>query len=111
MKNAENFQRSASAPVGIVAAVSMKTTANRNIARLPASWLTLTNPNYQIYKGLDITMNKRYSNRWQAGVGVTMPAIAQTPAENTKVNTRDRAKDAVTADQQKENRPDRVDVP
>ena len=30
-------------------------------------------------------------------------AGAQTPADNTKVNTRDRAKGAVTADQQKEN--------
>jgi len=29
--------------------------------------------------------------------------VAQTPADNTKVNTRDRAKGAVTADQQKEN--------
>ena len=33
--------------------------------------------------------------------------IAQTPADNTKANTRDRAKDAVTADQQKENSSDR----
>ena len=32
---------------------------------------------------------------------------AQTPADNTKVNTRDRAKGAVTADQQKENAADR----
>jgi osmotically-inducible protein OsmY len=32
---------------------------------------------------------------------------AQTPADNTKVNTRDRAKGAVTADQQKENATDR----
>jgi len=31
----------------------------------------------------------------------------QTPPDNTKVNTRDRAKDAVTADQQKENAGDR----
>ena len=38
---------------------------------------------------------------------ITMPVIAQTPADNTKVNTRDRAKDAVTADQQKENAGDR----
>ena len=38
---------------------------------------------------------------------ITMPVIAQTPADNTKVNTRDRAKDAVTADQQKENSSDR----
>jgi osmotically-inducible protein OsmY len=32
---------------------------------------------------------------------------AQTPADNTKVNTRDRAKNAVTADQQKNNPTDR----
>ena len=37
MKKAENFQRSASAPVAMVAAVSMNTTANMNIARLPGS--------------------------------------------------------------------------
>ena len=36
-----------------------------------------------------------------------IPAIAQTPPDNTKVNTRDRAKGAVTADQQKENAGDR----
>jgi hyperosmotically inducible periplasmic protein len=35
------------------------------------------------------------------------PAIAQTPADNTKVNTRDREKGAVTADQQKDNALDR----
>ena len=34
-------------------------------------------------------------------------ALAQTPQDNTKVNTRDRAKGAVTADQQKENASDR----
>ena len=34
-------------------------------------------------------------------------ALAQTPADNTKVNTRDRAKGALTADQQKENASDR----
>ena len=34
-------------------------------------------------------------------------AVAQTPTDNTKVNTRDRAKGAVTADQQKENTSDR----
>ena len=38
---------------------------------------------------------------------IAIPAIAQTPADNTKVNTRDRAKGAVTADQQKENAGDR----
>src|ERR1700681_4452033 len=36
-----------------------------------------------------------------------IPAIAQTPADNTKVNERDRAKGAVTADQQKDNTGDR----
>jgi hyperosmotically inducible protein len=41
------------------------------------------------------------------GVCAVIPAIAQTPADNTKVNTRDRAKGAVTADQQKENAGDR----
>ncbi len=35
--NAENFQRSAMAPVGIVAAVSMKTIWNRNSVRTVAS--------------------------------------------------------------------------
>ncbi len=35
------------------------------------------------------------------------PAIAQAPADNTKVNTRDRDKAEVTADQQKENAADR----
>jgi len=34
-------------------------------------------------------------------------ALAQTPADNTKVNTRDRAKGRVTADQQKDNASDR----
>jgi osmotically-inducible protein OsmY len=39
--------------------------------------------------------------------GAALPLAAQTPADNTKVNTRDRAKGAVTADQQKENATDR----
>ena len=38
---------------------------------------------------------------------IAIPAIAQTLPDNTKVNTRDRAKGAVTADQQKENTGDR----
>jgi osmotically-inducible protein OsmY len=44
-------------------------------------------------------------------VGVVLvaasPAGAQTPADNTKVNQRDRDKDSATADQQKENASDR----
>jgi hyperosmotically inducible periplasmic protein len=39
---------------------------------------------------------------------IALPAIAQTPADNTKVNERDRAKGAVTADQQKETAGDRA---
>jgi hyperosmotically inducible protein len=38
---------------------------------------------------------------------IAISAIAQTPPDNTKVNSRDRAKGAVTADQQKENAGDR----
>ena len=38
---------------------------------------------------------------------LAVPAMAQTAADNTKVNTQDRAKGAVTADQQKENAGDR----
>ena len=40
-------------------------------------------------------------------VAIPIGALAQTPPDNTKVNTRDRAKGAVTADQQKENAGDR----
>jgi hypothetical protein len=34
--------------------------------------ITVTNPNYQIYKGVDLTATKRYSNRWQMAVAVTI---------------------------------------
>jgi osmotically-inducible protein OsmY len=37
---------------------------------------------------------------------IALPAGAQTPADNTKVNKRDRAEGAVTAGQQKENASD-----
>jgi len=36
-------------------------------------------------------------------VSTAITLLAQTPADNTKVNSRDRAKGEVTADQQKEN--------
>ena len=39
--------------------------------------------------------------------GAQTPAEKQTPADNTKVNKRDRAEGATTADQQKENATDR----
>ena len=38
---------------------------------------------------------------------LSISLVAQTQPDNTKVNTRDRAKGAVTADQQKENATDR----
>jgi hypothetical protein len=34
--------------------------------------ITMTNPDYRVYHGVDITLNKRYSNRWQSQVGVTL---------------------------------------
>lgn len=42
-----------------------------------------------------------------ASAGVAFAQTPQTRPDNTKVNTRDRAKGAVTADQQKENAGDR----
>jgi len=57
-------------------------------------------------------MNQHYGRRAAGAFAVVslllvpvLPA-AQTPADNTKVNTRDRAKGAVTADQQKDNASD-----
>ena len=40
-------------------------------------------------------------------VSAAITVLAQTPADNTKVNSRDKAKGEVTADQQKENAGDR----
>ena len=34
--------------------------------------VTATNPDYQNYQGVDLTLNKRYSNKWQANVAVTL---------------------------------------
>jgi hypothetical protein len=34
--------------------------------------IVVTNTNYQVYKGVDLTATKRYSNRWQAAVAVTI---------------------------------------
>ena len=59
-------------------------------------------------------MNQQRGRRTLSAIVVTallmvpaFPALAQTPPDNTKTNTRDRAKGAVTADQQKENAGDR----
>ena len=34
--------------------------------------IIVTDPAYQIYHGVDITMNKRFSNRWQGSVAITL---------------------------------------
>jgi len=34
--------------------------------------ITMTNPDYQNYSGVDLTLNKRYSNKWQANIAVTL---------------------------------------
>ena len=34
--------------------------------------ITLTDPNYQIYKGVDLTATKRFSNRWQMAIAATI---------------------------------------
>jgi len=59
-------------------------------------------------------MNQQWGKRTLSAIVVAallitpaFPVLAQTPADNTKANTRDRAKGAVTADQQKENAGDR----
>jgi hypothetical protein len=37
-----------------------------------AGSITMTDPNYQVYNGVDITVTKRYSNRWQFNAAVTI---------------------------------------
>ena len=32
----------------------------------------MTNPNYQVYHGVILTVNKRFSNRWQMNGSVTL---------------------------------------
>src|SRR4029079_1350692 len=37
-----------------------------------AAQITMTNPDYRIYHGVDITATKRYSNRWQMQAALTL---------------------------------------
>jgi hypothetical protein len=39
--------------------------------------ITMTNPNYQVYQGVDITATKRYSQRWQMQVAATIQTNPQ----------------------------------
>ena len=37
-----------------------------------AGSITMTNPNYQIYHGVDFTVTKRYSDKWQVNAALTV---------------------------------------
>ena len=37
-----------------------------------AGSITMTNPNYQIYHGVDLTVTKRYSDKWQINGALTI---------------------------------------
>ena len=37
-----------------------------------AGSITMTNPNYQIYNGVDFTVTKRYSDKWQINGALTI---------------------------------------
>jgi hypothetical protein len=39
--------------------------------------VVFTTPNYQIYQGLDVTANKRFSQRWQMSTGFTLQSVPQ----------------------------------
>ncbi len=79
--NAVNFQRSAMAPVGMVAAVSMKTTAKRNMARWPGLRATLTRANLAAPKSPCECPKSRTDTSWapaaapSAGHSVTPPSM------------------------------------
>ena len=48
--------------------------------------ITVTNPAYQIYKGVDLTMNKRFSNRWQGSIAATIQTNPNYSPEFTYTN-------------------------
>ncbi len=55
--------------------------------------ITLTNPNYQVYQGVDITATKRYSQRWQMQIGLTLQKVPNyfpegSPTYNNPTNRR-----------------------
>jgi hypothetical protein len=41
--------------------------------------ITVTNPDFSTYHGVDLTLSKRYSNRWQANVAVTLQTNPDYP--------------------------------
>jgi hypothetical protein len=58
-----------SAPYYVVCATCSRPSGIGNI--------TMTNPNYQVYQGLDITATKRYSDRWQMQAAITLQTNPQ----------------------------------
>jgi Carboxypeptidase regulatory-like domain len=47
-------------------------TVKQGLARPTGATITMTNPDYQTYQGVDLVLNKRYSNKWQANIAVTI---------------------------------------
>jgi hypothetical protein len=39
----------------------------------------MTNPNFQVYHGVDFTATKRYSNRWQMQAALTLQTNPHFP--------------------------------
>jgi hypothetical protein len=37
--------------------------------------ITMTDPDYEVYKGVDLTATKRYSDRWQMQIGATLQRV------------------------------------
>ena len=47
-------------------------TVQQGLTRPTGQTVTATNPDYQTYQGVDLTLNKRYSDKWQFNVAVTL---------------------------------------
>lgn len=47
-------------------------TVKDGLTRPTGGTITMSNPDYQTYQGVDLVLNKRYSNKWQANIAVTI---------------------------------------
>ena len=47
-------------------------TVQQGLTRPTGTTVTATNPDYQTYQGVDLTLNKRYSDKWQFNVALTI---------------------------------------
>jgi hypothetical protein len=43
-----------------------------NVARPTAANITMTALSYEVYQGVDLTLNKRYSDKWQLNIALTL---------------------------------------